>query len=234
MFSKILKLSNIIVVNSIYFKKELKSKFNVKSKCIYNPLNKREILSLSKKSINFKFYEKDSLNLISVGRLVDQKDHITILKAINNIKDQTKLRLLIVGEGKNKKDLIEYINQNQLNKIVKIKDRIDNPFPYLKKAEIMILASKYEGLPNVLLEAISLKKFIISSNCPTGPKEILDNGKGGFLFNVGNYIKLSKMILIYKNNKKIYSKMKRISYQRLDRFNLEKNLDKYYELFKNL
>ena len=58
---------------------------------------------------------------------------------------------------------------------------MDNPFPIIKKADLFVLSSKYEGLPNVLLEAATLKKFIISSNCPTGPKEILMNGKGGFI-----------------------------------------------------
>ena len=65
-----------------------------------------------------------------------------------------------------------------------------------------MLSSKYEGLPNVLLEALTLKKFIISTNCPTGPKEILLNGKGGLLFNVGNYNQLSEKILFYVKNKK--------------------------------
>ena len=50
---------------------------------------------------------------------------------------------------------------------------------YLKKSDLLILTSKYEGLPNVLLEAITLKKLVISSDCPTGPKEVLQNGKGG-------------------------------------------------------
>ena len=59
---------------------------------------------------------------------------------------------------------------------------------------IYLLSSKYEGSPNVLLEAIALKKFVISSDCPTGPREILDNGKGGELFKVGDYLMLSNVI----------------------------------------
>ena len=62
----------------------------------------------------------------------------------------------------------------------------NNPFPYIKQADIFVLSSLFEGLPNVLLEAILLKNFIISSNCKTGPKEILDYGKGGLLFKIGN------------------------------------------------
>ena len=55
----------------------------------------------------------------------------------------------------------------------------------MKKSDALVLSSKFEGLPNVLLEALTLKKLVISSNCPTGPKEILDHGKGGLLFKTG-------------------------------------------------
>ena len=141
---------------------------------------------MSKSKINFKFFKNNHINLISIGRLVSQKDHITLLKAINYIKNKLKLKLLIIGEGDQKENLLSYIKENNLEKIVKIKDRTENPFPYIAKSEIMILSSRFEGLPNILLEALALKKFIISSDCPTGPKEILDSGKGGFLFKVGN------------------------------------------------
>jgi glycosyltransferase involved in cell wall biosynthesis len=67
-----------------------------------------------------------------------------------------------------------------MNKIVKILNFKKNPFPYLKKADLFLLTSKFEGLPNVLLEAATLKKNIISTDCPTGPREILNNGKYGF------------------------------------------------------
>ena len=69
----------------------------------------------------------------------------------------------------------------------------------LLKSDILILTSRTEGLPNVLIEALALKKFVISSDCPTGPREILDNEKGGFLFKVGDYESLSKKITQFGN-----------------------------------
>ena len=233
-FSKILSWSNLIIVNSFKFQKEIKMKFNLNSICIYNPLNTREINSLSKSKINFKFFKNNHINLISIGRLVSQKDHITLLKAINHIKNKLKLKLLIIGEGDQKKNLLSYIKENNLEKIVKIKDRTENPFPYIAKSEIMILSSRFEGLPNILLEALALKKFIISSDCPTGPKEILDSGKGGFLFKVGNFKDLAMKILIYKEQKTKCEKMKRFALKRINRFNFEKNLSKYYKVLDNL
>ena len=233
LFSKTLRLANKIIVNSLEFKKELKAKFNLESQCIYNPLNKKEILKLSKKNIEIKFFNRNSINIISLGRLVEQKDHMTLLKAINFLKKKINIRLLIIGDGDQKKNLIKYIENNGMNNIVKIKNRVNNPFPYILKSKIMILSSRFEGLPNVLLEAIALKKFVISSNCPTGPKEILDNGKGGMLFKVGNHIELSKKILIYKKKVRSSMKMKKYAFQRLSKFDYEKNLNLYYNLFKS-
>ena len=98
----------------------------------------------------------------------------------------------------------------------------------------MVLSSIYEGLPNVLLEAIVLNKFVISSNCPTGPSEILDNGKGGLLFKVKDHKDLAKKIIFYSSNKKKCNKMLKYSKSRLVRFNYDKNLKKYYDLVNSI
>ena len=92
-----------------------------------------------------------------------------------------------------------------------------------------MLTSKYEGLPNVLLEAIALKRFVISSDCPTGPKEILDNGKGGMLFRTGNYKDLSKKIILYKNQTKVIKRKINHAYSLLKKYDSEKNLNLYYK-----
>ncbi len=81
------------------------------------------------------------------------------------------------------------------------------------------------------MEAITLNTFVISSNCPTGPSEILDNGKGGFLFKVGDYNELSKKIIFFINNKKINNKKLLFAKKRLERFNYYKNLLKYKKIF---
>ena len=99
---------------------------------------------------------------------------------------------------------------------------------------MFILSSKYEGLPNVLLEALVLKKFVISSDCSTGPNEILLNGKGGLLFKVGDYKALSKKIIYYYQNKNQCNKLLNNSVKELKRFDYIKNLNKYLLLVKSL
>mgnify|MGYP001181739612 CR=1 FL=1 len=232
-FKYVLSRADKIIVNSLDFKKKFKKKFNINSVCIYNPLNKKEIIKKSKIRNKISFNKK-KLNLINIGRFTDQKDQITLLKAANLIKDKIKFNLLIVGRGVEKENLINYIREKNLSKNVQIINFKKNPFNLIRSSDVFILTSLYEGLPNVLLETQVLKKFIISSNCPTGPREILLGGKAGFLFNVGDYKKLSNLILYYSKNKKKLSKKISIGYKNLKRFDYDRNLKNYLKTINSL
>ena len=102
------------------------------------------------------------------------------------------------------------------------------------QADIFVLSSSFEGLPNVLLESLVLNKYIISSNCRTGPNEILLNGKGGDLFRVGDYKKLAELILDYKKNKKAKLEKLKFARKNLNRFDYEINLKKYLNLVNSI
>ena len=115
-----------------------------------------------------------------------------------------------------KKKILNKIDELRLNKIIKLLNFKNNPYPYLKKSDIFILSSKFEGLPNVLLEAITLNKLVISSNCPTGPSEILDNGKGGFLLRLEITKNLVKKIIFAINNRKKCNKKNIFCKKRLE------------------
>jgi len=224
-----------IIVNSLEFKKQLDNEFKIKSTCIYNPFNEKTVKIKSQKKIFFDFFKKkNTINIINIGRMTDQKDQILILKALNNLKNKINFKCLILGKGSNYLKLNNFIINNNLKNKVKLSGFKSNPYPYIKMANLFILSSRYEGLPNVLLEAQYLKKFIISTNCPTGPKEILLNGKAGKLIEVGNQKQLEQAIVYYNNNiggSKINNK---ISYGKsnMKRFNFETNCFKYYKLIK--
>ena len=156
-----------------------------------------------------------------------------MLKSLNYIKKDINYSAVILGRGVHKDKFDKFIKINNLNKRIKLIDYKENPFPYLKQADVFVLTSKFEGLPNVLLEALVLEKFIISSNCPTGPKEILLNGKGGLLFKTGDYKDLSRKLKFYKKNKNKCSKMLKLSIRHLDRFDYKKNLENYYKIIKS-
>ena len=189
-------LSDIILVTSNDFKKEIKKYFGLNSIVHRQTLDINEVNKKSKIRFNFNFFKKfNGLKIINVGRLTHQKDQMTLLKAFAKLIKFRRARLLLIGNGEDKKNLVEFVNNNKLNKHVKIISFTSNPFKYISLSDIKVLSSRYEGNPNILLEVASLKKLIISSNCKVGPSEILQSGRGGILFKVGDY---NQLFLILK------------------------------------
>ncbi len=232
LFQFIYFLADKIIVNSEDFKKIFFRKFKVMPIAIYNPSFKKEYLKLKKKRKKRKTNKIDFLN---VARLTDQKNQIIILKALNEFNN-LNYNLIIIGDGSKKSELEKYISSHNLKNKIKIITNITNPKKYLEKCDVFILSSKFEGLPNVLIEAQIMKKFIISSNCPTGPREILKNGNAGYLFKNNDYKDLKKNIrkfIINKNSLEIQRKIK-FGFNNLYRFDETKNLEKYYKEIINL
>ena len=227
-----LRLPNKIIVNSNEFKKEYKKRFNIVVKCIYNPLNRKYINKISNEKIKINFFKNfKNIKIIFIGRLVDQKDPFTFFKALNVLKNKIDFRAVVIGKGYHYKALRNFLSRKKLSDRVKMIGWQSNPYKFLKSSDVLVLTSRYEGLPNVLLEAICLKKYVISSNCPTGPNEILDRGKGGDLFSIGNFNQLSEKILLL--NKYKYKYKTKFAYKRLVRFDYKNNLDKYFKVIKS-
>ncbi len=229
-YSYFIKKADIVIVNSSFFQKEVNKRYGIRSFLIHNPFDFKKIKTLSKKKIKYKFDQK-KLNLINIGRLTDQKDQITLLKSLTKIKDKNKILLTIIGKGEKRKDLIEFVKNNDLNKYVKFLDYQKNPFPYMNLADVFILSSKFEGSPNVLIEAQILNKHIFSTDCPTGPKEILKNYKKGDLFKVKNYNELAKLII---NFKKKSINEKSFFFKELKKYESKNSCKKYLFLVKNI
>ena len=222
--------ADIIIVNSLEFKKEFLKKFNLNSVCIYNPLNKNEILKNSKKNVKISFFTSESYKIISVARFAEQKDHECLVKAIKLLKDKYKIKLLLLGSGPTRTKIEKLIEDLRLKNYIQIIAFKKNPYPFIKKSDLFILSSKYEGLPNSLLEAIVLNKPVISSNCPTGPNEILDKGKGGLLFAVGDHKSLANKIEQFIKSKNQIAQKRKYAYKRLYRFDYKLRLYDYYKV----
>ena len=204
---KRLNLYDKIIVISDDMKKEMIEIFPFlknKVKRIYNSFNIDRIKKLSLQNINDKkILEK---YILAIGRLEEtQKDFTSLIKAYSLIEKNIKEKLYIIGEGRHKDNLIKLCEE------LNIKDRViflgfkENPYPWLRETSLFIHSSKFEGLPTVMIEALILEKLIIATNCPTGPKEILDNGKNGILVEVGDIKELAISIeKLLKSNKKEY------------------------------
>jgi GalNAc-alpha-(1->4)-GalNAc-alpha-(1->3)-diNAcBac-PP-undecaprenol alpha-1,4-N-acetyl-D-galactosaminyltransferase len=125
--------------------------------------------------------------IISVGRLVPQKGHSQLIDIFSKIiKNHVEWKLVIVGEGELEFDLRAQINILNLNDSIFIYKNTDNILELFKKSSIFCLTSNFEGFPNTLLEAMAVGLSTVSFDCPSGPKELTDNGNNGFLIDLNN------------------------------------------------
>lgn len=163
---------------------------------ITNPIVNERILSLSRRTVSHPWLQKKSTPIIlSVGRLTLQKDLKTLLYAFSKAKKKKPIRLIILGEGELRGSLESLIEELDLTKDVDLPGFTDNPFAYMRHSDVFVLSSRWEGFGNVLVEAMACGVSVISTDCPSGPSEILEGGKWGKLVPVGDTDALSRAIL---------------------------------------
>lgn len=241
-FGKRLEKYNKIVAICDEMKEELTDIYpNLKEKIIriYNPFNFSRVLNL--KDDLSELNEKDRNLLkedycIAISRLdTIQKDYKTLLKAFQILKSKgIDKKLYIVGDGPSKEEIENMIKEYDLIEEVKLLGRFKNPYIWLNNADFFIHSSKYEGFGLVLIEAAILDKLVISSNCPVGPTEILEKGKSGILFNVGDSKELAEKIEKVLNDKNLRNRYILSMKERREDFKKENVLKEYEKLIDEI
>lgn len=161
---------------------------------IYNPVFSDAIFRYGAEPLNEPL--KGKKNIIFLGRLAEQKAPLFLLQTFSLVqKKMPEVHLYIVGDGPLRSDMEEYISLNKLTPFVHLMGFDPNPYKYLAKGNLLVLSSLYEGLGNVIIEALALGINVVSTDCPSGPGEILDNGKYGWLSPVSDATKLSYNII---------------------------------------
>jgi len=154
---------------------------------IYNPADLQRIARLSEERLDDPWFQSGQPPaLVSAGRLHPQKDFPTLLRAMKLLGSEPKMRLVIIGEGQERPALEALIRQLALWDHVRLIGFKANPYVYMSRASAFVLSSSWEGLSNVLIEALACGCRIVSTDCPYGPSEILRNGEYGVLVPVRN------------------------------------------------
>lgn len=219
--------ANLLTCVSKDMVKQYKKMFkNSKHICVYNIVVSSKILDDSYKKINL--IKNKKIKILAVGRLEKWKGFDILIKAIKYVKKLYDIEVLILGDGPEKRYLTEIIYNNNLQNIVKLIGYVENPYPYYRYSEIFVLSSFVEGMPNVLIEAMMLGCTPVSTNCDTGPSEIIDNEINGYLCPVGDEQELSKKIILAIKNR-IDQK---ILNEKTQEFSEKIILDKYFNLLK--
>lgn len=171
-----------------------------KVKAIYNPAVTPELLNKTTKPLNHPWFApKEAPVILGVGRLTAQKDFATLIRAFAHLSQQHPARLMILGEGEERVLLESLVSELNLDDKVSLPGFVDNPFMYMKNASVFVLSSRWEGMPNALLQAMACRTPVVSTDCPSGPREILEDGKWGKLVRVGDVQALSEAIVASLN-----------------------------------
>lgn len=163
---------------------------------IYNPVVTDELLQRARQRPEHPWFAPGEPPVIlGVGRLAAQKDFPTLLRAFAEVRQQRRVRLMILGEGGERTELEALARSLGVDEAVALPGFIDNPFSYMAHADTFVLSSKFEGLPGALIQAMACGCKVVSTDCPSGPYEILEGGQLAPLVPVGDPEALAKAVL---------------------------------------
>lgn len=162
---------------------------------IYNPIVTPELQERVKIPLQHPWLETGQPPVVlAAGRLKPQKDFPTLIQAFAQVRRNHLARLLILGEGPERLALEALVRELGLEQDVSLPGFVANPYPYMTRASLFVLSSRWEGLPGVLIEAMYCGVPLIATNCPSGPQEILKDGQYGQLVPVGETAALARAI----------------------------------------
>lgn len=162
---------------------------------VYNPIVTPELQEMVNACLDHPWLEPGQPPvLLAVGRLTAQKDFPTLIQALAQVRQSRPVRLMILGEGPDRQALEALVEELNLSEHVSLPGFVGNPYPYMARASVFILSSRWEGLPTVLIEALFCGVPVVATDCPSGPREILASGKYGALVPVQDVTALAETI----------------------------------------
>lgn len=233
---------NIFLANSIYKKAKLITVSNLITEKVLKLYSYKNIETLYN-PIDFSFLEnkaEESLNIgfeyiVSIGRFTDIKQFDVIIEcyAKSELKNKN-IKLLILGDGENRDKLTNLISELKLEQDVLLLGFQENPYKYMKHAKFLVMTSKYEGFPMVLLESLACKTPVVSYDLKSGPSEIIIPNENGILVENQNKNAMTEALNEMISNKDLYLHCKQNTKSSVERFSLENIGNQWLQLFKEL
>ena len=235
---KLYNFADMIITNSFGNRDDLEKTYEIHAKMdtIYNAIDLTKIMEFKKENVDI---EKRRFTFITVGRLDEGKNHLLLIEAVKNIDAD----LWIIGEGVLRERLQKKIDELGIGDKVKLLGRQNNPYKFLSACDCFVFSSNHEGFPNVILEALACDLPVISTDCKSGPREILapnsdqsyqtkkiELAEFGVLVPVGNIVEMRKAMEDIMQNDEMREKYKKVSVQRAKDFDVKHILKKWEEL----
>lgn len=232
--ARLFKRADRIVAVSEHIRSEISKRLAIdKSRIttIYNGVDDEIVRSRAIGSEGDRSFEKPYI--ISVGRLSNEKNHESLIRAYAAIADRIDHRLIIVGEGERRPYLEKLVAELHLEERVTMPGTIDNPFPQMAQADFLVLPSRWESFSFTLLEALSLQVPVIATQCD-GPMEILQQGKYGLMVSPSDSKGLAEAMLRFASDPEFRNSYRVDSLSRARDFSLAKMVENYEGLFTSL
>lgn len=229
------KIADCTVALSWGVKENMVNNFGIEPsniRVIYNPVDIEYIEQQMSK--NVPELETSAIKLVSIGRLVKEKDQKTLIKAIAIIKKYISCKLYLLGKGELEKELKELVHSLALDEEIIFMGFQSNPYAFLAQCDLFILSSEREGFGHVIVEAMAAEVPVISTACNYGPIEIIDDNFNGILSPVGNAEELAKHILDLVSDRKKMHQLKIHGKERARDFSVKKIVAQYEALFEKL
>lgn len=220
------KKFDLILCNSKYLGDYLKKKYKISSKTLFPP----SIVNYNNKKLLKKKNHKNLIKLVTVCRLSKEKNILEILETLKKINYNIKLN--IIGNGPEKKNIINQVERLGLKKKIKFLGFKKNPMKYLSKYDLYINSSYFEGFPNSVVEAASMGLPIIAAQSHGGINEILLKGKGGVIYNSPS--QLVKNIIKFTQNRKTFYTKAKLAKKNTYNFSLKNHVNRFEELINQI
>ncbi len=232
----LLRRPDRIAVPSEGVKNDLAKNFNMPEKkitVIYNGIDSDKVRKMAEELPD----DADTYNgktIITACRLNAQKDFNTLLTAFREVKEKIESRLIIVGGGELKDEIVNNAAKLGIGDDVIITGFQKNPFRFIKSADVFVLSSFFEGFGNVIVEAMALGVPVVATDCPSGPGEIIQHGVNGFLVPVKDHNKMADAIMSILTDKKTRDELAVNGIQRAEFFNAKTMLKEFEMLIRKV
>ncbi len=158
-----------------------------------NPVVTPRLERLASEEVSHPWFRDRGIEVIlGSGELSARKDFTTLVRAFALLREKRPCRLIILGKGRQREKLLSLARQLGVDEDLDLPGYVDNPYPWMRRADLFVLSSRLEGFGNVLAEALAMGTPVVSTDCPNGPAEILEGGRYGPLVPVGDHVALSK------------------------------------------
>lgn len=225
------RFADLVIANSEETARDLSEIIGRKVYCVYNPTINDRIDVLRNELLCEGWFLKDQRPcVIGIGRLSLQKDFSTLIDAFRLVRNSIDAKLVILGDGDLRVDLECQVRDLGLASDVYMPGFVENPYKYLASSDVFVLSSRYEGLPNVLIEAAYLQIPCVSTACKSGPNEVLMDGKGGDLVPIGDAEQMADAILSVLAGTSQKNEKVKIAFCGTKRFQFEKIKDDFEKI----